>query len=181
MFHDPDLARMTGEQRAVETMTAAEIASLDLIGGGRIPTLDALLAAWPVNTPLLCEIKIDGKTDALAFSEIVGDRLMHHGGPVAAMSFDETAVGALPDGLQRGQLIEPAAMIGVENRDSKRDRALATGVDYLAVHVSDVIAIADAIGGAIPITIWTVRTVEARNAARQRGVAMIFEMIDPSN
>jgi glycerophosphoryl diester phosphodiesterase len=54
--HDPDGQRLAGVPAAIRTSTLAEVERWDLGGGARVPTLEAVLAAFP-TTPLNIDIK----------------------------------------------------------------------------------------------------------------------------
>lgn len=56
-FHDKSLERMTGAKGFIYEKTEDELKSLDLIGGGKIPTLKETLAIAEGRIPLLIEIK----------------------------------------------------------------------------------------------------------------------------
>ena len=56
-FHDKSLERMTGAKGFIYEKTAEELKSLDLIGGGKIPTLKETLEIAEGRIPLLIEIK----------------------------------------------------------------------------------------------------------------------------
>ncbi len=56
-FHDKSLERMTGAKGLIYEKTADELKSLDLIGGGKIPTLKETLEIAEGRIPLLIEIK----------------------------------------------------------------------------------------------------------------------------
>lgn len=47
VFHDADLRRMTGSTHEISDLTATEVASLELHGGDRVPTLAEALNAFP--------------------------------------------------------------------------------------------------------------------------------------
>jgi len=181
-FHDPLLDRVTGETGLVQERTGAALAGVALNGGGTLPMFADLLRAWPATTPLLTELKIDGLTDPAGFAQTVGKMLLDHTGPAAAMSFSEPAVRALPEGLMRGQLVEPSAMIGEDKAMNKMRRAKQDGIDYLALHVADAPHGRDfqAAHPEMPITLWTVRDAEKSRSLRAFDMAQIFEGFDPT-
>ena len=47
IFHDETLARMAGRGERIAELSWAELAKVRLLGGGRVPRLDALLASFP--------------------------------------------------------------------------------------------------------------------------------------
>ena len=176
VFHDPVLDRMTDESGRFEDRTADALLGLSLKGGGEIISLERLLTLWPAQTPLLCEMKIDGNTNPTAFTQTVADLLLTHSGPVAAMSFSRRAVAALPASLMRGQLIAPSS-------DTGHDDLAATPrvpVDYLACHVSDVKnETLQHARNTLPLITWTVRREADCLALSDFTDSQIFEGFDP--
>lgn len=178
IFHDPLLDRLTAESGLFEMRPAGELKAMTLGDSGeRVPVFEEMLALWPEGLPLLCELKVDGTTDPAAFARQVAARLADWRGLAAAMSFSEEAVRALPSGLMRGQLVLPSVQAGEARFDAVAGRALADGIDYLAVHHTDT-ARAAALG--VPFVVWTVRSEADLAAARAYNPAIIFEHIDPA-
>lgn len=177
IFHDPDLARMTFETGRFEDEPANVLKGRPLRGGGAIISLQDLLEQWPQETPLLCELKIDGRTDPEAFAHVVGQQLLSFNGPCACMSFSRRAVAALPSRLMRGQLIAPSAETGQANLAETP----TVQVDYLACHVTDAHdETLQAARETLPLITWTVRS-EAESLALQDVTdAQIFEGFNPA-
>lgn len=177
VFHDPTLNRVCGEAGRVEDMPAADLIGKPLVGGGTLITLDMLLDAWPNQTPLLCEIKIDGKTDPAQFANTVSALLAAHDGPAACMSFSRRAVAALPSDLMRGQLIAATRETGAQDPATTS----AVPVDYLACHISDAhhpslqTARSD-----LPLITWTVRSEAECLDLISVTDSQIFEGFDPT-
>lgn len=178
IFHDETLERMTGMQGRFEDCTARELAALP--GREPIAAFEELLEFWPLDLPLLAELKIDGRTDPVQFARKAGQRLLEWQGRGAAMSFSETAVNAFPVGLMRGQLVMPGTGTGDAGLEALGRRAIAGGVDYLAVHVSDMERAArlfpEPSGSLI---VWTVTSEEVLSEAEALGIAVILENIEP--
>lgn len=175
IFHDPVLERMTAETGAVADRTSKDLLGLPLNGGGEIVSLATLLEAWPGETPLLCELKIDGPTDPETFAQQVGAMLLSHEGPAAAMSFSPQAVAALPSDLTRGQLILPSEMTGQTDLTSIATAA----VDYFACHTSDASNESlQTARGQTPLITWTVKSAEACAALAPLTDSQIFEGFD---
>ncbi len=61
VFHDGDLHRMTGQQGAIADQDAAQLDRARLPDGGDVPRLSDVLALCRGMTPLLVEIKTDGR------------------------------------------------------------------------------------------------------------------------
>ena len=176
VFHDRTLTRMTGVEGVFEEQDMSVLESLRLAECNQpIPTLEALLDIWPSSLPLLTELKSDGETDPEAFAVAVGEQLMGHIGPAAAMSFSEPAVDALPATLMRGQLIHPIRRTNETEFDAKLARAVDRKVDYLAVNVDDAERAAVILGGSLPFVVWTVRTMADVRRIRLLSGAVIFE------
>lgn len=177
VFHDPLLERMTGMEGQFESHPASILKDYRLNSGDEpVPAFDDLLALWPEDLPILAEMKIDGGTDPVAFAEKVGARLMDWPGLAAAMSFSDIAVRALPEGLMRGQLIGPSVHLGEAYFDTFAERAIADGIDYLAVHYTDAARAAAATAGKdMPFAVWTVRAEADLAALEPYHPALIFE------
>ena len=58
VFHDIDLKRIAGLEKKISELSLKEIKSIDLIGGGKIPTLDDLLSSFK-NLRFNIDIKVD--------------------------------------------------------------------------------------------------------------------------
>lgn len=181
VFHDPLLDRLTGETGLVAAREAAGLLQIGLTGSDdTIPSLDDVLEIWPDDLPLLCELKIDGETDAAQFAQTVGARLLDHRGLVAAMSFSEAAFAALPKSMMRGQLIAPASMMGEQAVANLVERSRLAGANYLACHVSDVKLLSKLRTGARPLAVWTVTDRETHDRVLKQADAVIFEHYDPT-
>lgn len=176
IFHDPTLGRMTSQSGKVAALSSDEMLGIALNGGGEIIALEQLLNAWPNETPLLCELKIDGETDPRGFAKSVGELLIAHPGPAAGMSFSPLAVAALPPDLMRGQLILPSHMSGAEDLTE----IAPPGIDYHACHVSD--ADHPSLQKArdkLPLISWTVTDEETCQRLAPFTDSQIFEAFDP--
>ncbi|MFN3609238.1 MAG: glycerophosphodiester phosphodiesterase family protein [Hyphomonas sp.] len=181
VFHDPLLERMTGAEGQFESHPASDLKSRRLNGGEEpLPAFADLLSFWPRDLPMLAEMKIDGSTDPVAFAGKVGARLLDWPGLAAAMSFSDIAVRALPEGLMRGQLIAPSAQYGEAYFDAFAGRAIADGIDYLAVHYTDAARAAAATAATnMPFAVWTVRAQADLAALSPYRPALIFEHFSP--
>lgn len=88
VFHDEDLARLTGEAGRLESRSAAELGQIRLSGSGdRIETLGEILKLVGARVPLLIELKVPGRRVA-ALSLAVLRALEGYRGEVAVMSFN---------------------------------------------------------------------------------------------
>lgn len=180
VFHDKTLDRLTRHTGKFENLPARALEQIHLADGSKIVSLETLLDAWPGQTPLLCEMKIDGKTDPFSFASEVGRMLSAHKGPAAAMSFSFEAVIALPEGLMRGQLIDKSSKIGEESFAPRLNAITTSHADYIACHTSDadqVAAQGQALG--LPTIVWTTRDAETCARLNPIVAAQIFEGFDP--
>ena len=175
-FHDPLLDRVTDATGLISEHTTEALSDILLENDEPIPTLLDLLDIWPHALPILVEMKIDGETDATAFSQTVSQLVGKYPGKAAIISFDETAVAAVPDHIMTGQLIPPTWKIGAEAFAARLQRARTAPAEFLALHVSD----ADAgIGTEKPCVCWTVRREDERRKVRRCGHAEIFDQVPP--
>lgn len=180
VFHDPLLERMTDHAGVVANHDAAALEQIALTGStDTIPRLSDVLGGLPPNCPILCELKIDGETDARAFAQNVGALLQAHGGLAAAMSFSEAAFAALPKSLIRGQLVAASAMAGEQAVKNLVERSYIARADYIACHVSDAELISDTKADDLPVVVWTVTDRSAHDRVSPIVDAVIFEHYDP--
>ncbi len=185
VFHDATMQRLCGDPARIGQTAFDDIQLRRLGDGSPIPPLGAALEAAG-GRPVLVEIKIDryagaAEVDRGAVLAVMG-LLQRAPCPVAAMSFDETAVrmlAASSGAWPVGQLIEPLADLPAEVACAKAARAMAAGATYLAPHLSSLPAIAAAFPG-IPLVTWTVWTPNDLAVARLHNAAPIFERISPA-
>jgi len=100
VFHDYELARLTGRGGLLRDLTAADAAKIPLTGGegACIPGFADVLDAVAGRVPLLVEIKNQGEhggpgtgpLEAAAARDLAG-----YAGPVAVMSFSPQSVGEM--------------------------------------------------------------------------------------
>ena len=94
VFHDDDLARLTGKAGAVGAQPADALNRLRVLGSAeKIPTLDELLALVRGRVPLVIELKRSPGREAALAGETVA-RLRNYAGPAALMSFDPALLAA---------------------------------------------------------------------------------------
>lgn len=180
VFHDSLLDRMTGSSGLVAQRDAAALIQIPLTDSqDTIPTLSDVLGALPTTCPILCELKIDGETDARIFAQAVGAMLDRYSGPAAAMSFSEAAFAALPKSLMRGQLIAPSSMVGAQAVRNLIERSYIARADYIACHVSDAELVSDTKAEDLPLAVWTVTDRELHDRVSSVSNAVIFEHYDP--
>lgn len=117
VFHDDDLARMTGHRAGIRNLDAPALSRLRLQGGDDpIPSLRQLLDLTAGQVPLLIELK-DQSGDLSAgddgFVGAVVAALHGYGGPVALMSFN-------PDLVAAAHRLRPDLPVGLVTCDFSR-------------------------------------------------------------
>lgn len=118
VFHDPTLARMTGDRRRVSDVRWADVASLRIAGDAAVPRLDELLDAWPqvrfnidiksaqALEPALEVIRRSGAQDRVllaSFSDARLRRIRRAFGPTVATSMGTREVARLWAGARLGR------------------------------------------------------------------------------
>ena len=193
VFHDFDLARLTGASGPVLERKAADVGALTLTGSeDSIPTLGAFLALIGGRVPLICEVKSRFDGD-LRLADRVAAIAEGYKGPLAIKSFDPAVISHL-----RGQALDYPLGIVAEaayddaewadlSVDRKRDLAemlhfADSRPDFLSYAVRDLPHAVPhlcrvAIG--IPVMTWTVRTPEQRQRAARWADQMVFEGFVP--
>lgn len=180
-FHDRTLTKMTGQDGALTDHTAEALGQLCLEDTTEtIPTLEAVLASWPHDLPLLVEIKAMD-IPPVPIAEAVAAQLVNYSGRAAAMSFNKEAVATLPLSLPRGLLIEKISKSSEAEFEASLEDALALKVDYLSVWRDDVETAAPfARNHGLGMVTWTIQTPEQSQAVAPFVDAQIFEGFDPA-
>jgi glycerophosphoryl diester phosphodiesterase len=194
VFHDEALGRLTGVAGRLQAFSAAKLRETTLLGSTeKIPSLAELLGAIAGRVPLVIELKSDFDGD-VGLARRVAALVGGYAGPVVIESFDpgpmiflrenRAALGleAVPLGL--------VAMAQYSEEDwpalpAERRRALATLEDFprlkpefLSWCVDDLPHATPMLfraGLAAPVTVWTVRTEEQRQAATRWADQIVFE------
>jgi glycerophosphoryl diester phosphodiesterase len=181
VFHDWDLARLTGEQGLVAARTAAELATPGLGGGGdRIPTLDRLLELVAGRVPLLIEIKSKRERPVGAACLAVRRALEGYRGEYAVMSFDPRVArwfARHAPQTARGLVVTEENHRGLAGRLRRQLALWHARPDFLAYDVRDLpsaFAAAQRRRG-LPVATWTVRSPELLERARAHADAPIAE------
>ena len=192
VFHDYALERLTGEQGAVATRTAAELGRIPLNHGGNacIPTLAEVLEMVAGQVPLLIELKDqDGALgpNVGALETAVAHDLHNYQGAAALMSFNPHSIIRLaklapqrPRGLTTCAFsAEDWQLVPPERRTELRliadyDRADCCFVshDHHDLSAPRISALAD--DGAA-ILCWTIRSAEQEATARRIAHNVTFE------
>nr|WP_170539984.1 glycerophosphodiester phosphodiesterase family protein [Ruegeria arenilitoris] len=190
VFHDYDMARLTGRSGAIQQITRAEAADLPLLHGDeRIPSLEEVLQLVAGRVPLLIEFKdqhgamgpVDGRLerDAVAL-------LKSYDGPVALMSFNPNSVAELarlapeiPRGLTTCSYKPEVEHLPAEVCDHLRDIPdfNRVGASFISHEVQDLARprVAELKAQGVPILCWTVRSAEQEAEARKVADNVTFE------
>ena len=189
VFHDEDLARMTGVAGRPCDRTAVELAELRLKGTDeRIPTLTETLALVGHRAMVHIELKTPyGHVGPL--EQRVHEIIIDHAGPVCVIGFNPYSHAWFAErfpGVLRGldsysygkapQLAEAqrASFAKLEHVAIARPHFLALGVDMLPSEVA-----ARHRGRGMPVVAWTVRSTEQWEAIRAGCDNLIFEGFHP--
>ncbi len=181
VFHDATLARMAGRDEAVAALDAATLDGVTLPDGGAIPRLSALLARCGGQTPLLVEIKADGRQVEALCRAVARDLDTWPGAPVAVMSFNPYAVRWFRRqrvGQVRGLVITQQGKGWLRG---KIERALALWLakpDFVACDIRDLPSALShrARARGLPVLTWTVRSQSDRTRAATHADQIIFEV-----
>ncbi|MFN3208776.1 MAG: glycerophosphodiester phosphodiesterase family protein [Roseovarius sp.] len=191
VFHDYDMARLTGQPGPVQQRAAAALADVPLLGGNEgVPTLDEVLAQVAGRVPLLIELKDQhgqmGVTDG-RLEQATAVALRDYDGPVAVMSFNPEMMVRMRDlapGVARGLVTcdyteEDWRLLRAEVRDRLReipdfDRAGAGFVSHQARDL-DRGRVAELQQAGADILCWTIRSPEEEAAARRVAGNITFE------
>jgi glycerophosphoryl diester phosphodiesterase len=191
VFHDYDLARLTGVSGPIAQTSAAGLGGIALSGGGgTIPTLAAVLKAVAGRVPLLIEIKDqDGAlgTNVGPLEKAVAEVLDGYEGDVALMSFNPNSVAACKDyapDIPRGitTCSYPAEDWPMVPKDVRNAQARIPDFDRVGAcfisHQQDDLASPHVIKWqerGVPILCWTVRSPEIEARARKIADNITFE------
>lgn len=191
VFHDYDLARLTGAQGPISQRTAAELSGIALLhDGDGIPTLAEVLEQVAGSVPLLIEFKDqDGQ-----MGPNVGDLenaaaaiLKNYDGEYAVMSFNPHSVAALkkalpdvPRGLVTCAYIAkdwPTLPAAVRNRLREIPDFDALECCFVSHDRTDLNSdhVAEIDNAGHTILTWTVKSAEQEAAARQIAANITFE------
>lgn len=183
VFHDADLARVTGETGLVREKTSEQLGKIALLGtGDTIPSLRQMLDQIYGKVPLLIEIKSKrgnaARVGALCLA--VRRELEGYAGPYAIMSFDPRVVRWFAD---RSPLTVRGLVVSEENDTAlpgmiRRRLALwHARPDFLAYDVRDLPSrfAAGQRARGLPVASWTVRSPELAERASLHADAPIAE------
>lgn len=181
VFHDADLARLTGHDGLVVDTASTTLAQMVLAGSqDTIPTLTALLRQVNGAVPLLIEIKVPTGTRVAPLCLAVRRDIEGYGGPIAIMSFDPRVAmwfHRYAPHVIRGLVMTEAGWRTLGAKARRHVALWRARPDFIAYDIDD-------IGGAfpqgqrrrgIPLLTWTVDNAARAGRAGARADASIAE------
>ena len=197
VFHDYEMARLTGQAGRLDAHTAADLHGIDLLGGGTIPDLETVLRRIDGRVPVLIELKdqtgafgptVGGPTEGgleRRVCEVV--RGGGQGDACAIMSFNPYSVLAVKTGapgVARGLVSYDFehphdAHVPVAHRRALAAMTMAGEVeaDFVSYGAGSLAApaIVALRAGGMPVFSWTIRSAEQARAALARCDQITFE------
>jgi glycerophosphoryl diester phosphodiesterase len=181
VFHDWDLARLTGAEGMAGARTAEALADLALLGTEQhLTPLDQFLAVVAGKVPLLIEVKSLPGYDVERSCRAVAEQIAGYSGAVAVMSFDPR----VPIWFVRNDPETVRGLVGTDSYENgfegvwRQPRILAAAQpDFLAIDVRDLTrpeAAAWRLGGK-PLLTWTVHSPDTRAIGHAHADALITE------
>jgi glycerophosphoryl diester phosphodiesterase len=181
VFHDWDLARLTGASGVAAERTADELEALHLLGTDQHPVrLARFLEVVAGRVPLLIEIKSMPDYDVEWTCASVAWLLDAYEGAVAVMSFDPRVpewFAAQAPQIVRGLVGTDSYENGFESLWRTPEALAAAQPDFLAIDVRDLTRPEAAAWRAAghPLLTWTVRSPETRATGLAHADALIAE------
>lgn len=181
VFHDWDLARLTGREGLVGAQTAAALQGTSLLGTDQHPPELALfLATVAGQVPLLIEVKSMPGYDVERSCRAVAEKIAGYAGAAAVMSFDPRVPSWFAEnapGTVRGLVGTDSYENGFEGVWRSPEAFADAKPHFLAIDVRDLArpeaAAWRAAGGAL--LTWTVRSPESRALGLAHADALIAE------
>jgi glycerophosphoryl diester phosphodiesterase len=187
VFHDDTLERLTGRAGPLESLDAATLATLPVLGTrATVPRFAEVLAFVAGRVPLLVELK-GGHGRRGKLEPAVASLLADYGGPVAIQSFDPRMVTWFRRNMPhvpRGQISMVYTQDDAENAPRREHGPLTrlafwdeSRPDFIAydVHGLPNWAVARRQRQGVPVLTWTVRTAADRARAARHADNVIFE------
>ncbi|WP_296721375.1 glycerophosphodiester phosphodiesterase family protein [Erythrobacter sp.] len=181
VFHDWDLARLTGGEGETGQRIAEELETLRLLGTDQLPMrLVTLLEFVAGRVPVLIEIKSRPGYDVERTCQCVSLLLKDYSGDHAVMSFDPR----VPRWFRRQSLETPCGLVMREDEfghtQSAWQRRLARWIarpDFLAYHIAALPSrwVVRLRAKGMPVLTWTVNSPETRRLALANADALIVE------
>ena len=168
VFHDGELARLTGAPGTLAEHDAAALGRLRLARtADRVPTLAAFLAAIGGRTPVFIELKGVGEA---ARDALLAERVLAVIGPAATRLALESFDPFLVERCRAAPC--PVGLVGPGDSDARPER-----VDFVSWSIDHLPPPARL---ELPLTCWTVRTREQEALARSWGAQIVFEGFTPA-
>ncbi|MGR3541100.1 MAG: glycerophosphodiester phosphodiesterase family protein [Hasllibacter sp.] len=186
VFHDYDLRRLTGRAGVARTATMADLAAMDLLGGGRPMELGDALARTHGAVPVVIEVKdqTGDMGDGIGpLEDAVIAAARGHDGPLAVMSFNpHSAARMKAAGLAAG-LVTCAWTAGdwphlpAERREALRAMPGLEGMDFVSHDRTDLASdrVARAKAAGKPVLCWTIRSEAQAARALRHADQITFE------
>lgn len=180
VFHDASLTRMTGTEAAVEDSAAERLDQARLHDGGTIPRLEALLTLCGCDTPLLIEIKVQGRYVAPVCLAVAEALAPFSSAQAAVMSFNPVAMRWFArhrPKIVRGLVVTEQDRRGWRGRISRSLALWMARPDFVACDIRDLPSPLSSRLRArgVPVLTWTVRTQSDRSLAAATADQIIFE------
>ncbi|WP_170425841.1 glycerophosphodiester phosphodiesterase family protein [Ruegeria arenilitoris] len=190
VFHDYDMARLTGQSGPIQQITADQASGTKLLhADDGIPTFDEVLEIVSGKVPLLIEFKDQDGAMGASVGALERDAvraLQGYDGPVALMSFNPNSVAELarlaphlPRGIVTGSYQPKEELLPHAVCDHLRgipdfDRV---GASFISHEVADLDRprVAELKARGVPILCWTVRSPEQEAKAREVADNVTFE------
>ncbi len=190
VFHDYDMARLTGQSGPIRQISAVQAQATSLLhADDGIPTLDEVLDMVAGKVPLLIELKDQDGAMGADIGPLEADAiraLKGYDGPVALMSFNPNSVAELarlapylPRGLVTSSYDPAHWPLPQSVCDHLRDIPDfdRVGASFISHEVSDLTRprVAELKAQGVPILCWTVRSPEQEADVRSVADNVTFE------
>ncbi|MEO1107135.1 MAG: glycerophosphodiester phosphodiesterase family protein [Pseudomonadota bacterium] len=190
VFHDYDMARLTGQAGPIRRITSEQAVDIPLLhGDDGIPALDEVLSMVAGKVPLLIELKDQDGAMGTDIGPLEADTvraLQGYEGPVALMSFNPNSVAELArlaPHLPRGIVTSSYDPQDWPLTDSICDHLRGipdfdrVGASFISHEVHDLNRprVAELKAQGVPILCWTVRSPEQEAQARTVADNVTFE------
>ena len=178
VFHDYDLARLTGRRGVVRSLTLTELEGTALLGGGRPLALEDALARVAGRVPVVVEAKdqTGDMGDAVGpLEDAVLSAAEGYGGPLALMSFNPHSAARMGRGPWPAGLVtcawtaEDWPHLSAERREALRTMPGLEGAAFVSHDRTDLGSerVRRARAAGKPVLCWTIRSeAEAAEALR---------------
>lgn len=177
VFHDPTLERLAQREGRVRALDYEALRGVDLGGGARIPTLDAVLSQWRAKGLVNVEIKsddVDGEALVAALARVLA---RNEGTDVIVSSFAQSLLlrfEALAPKVARGVLFGPGVdpeALPVDQRDVR-----AAAMHPFWIDATDERVAAWRAQG-LAVNVWTVDDVVEARRLRAAGATSVISNV----